>query len=175
MASVTDAGTRVHPSAVSIEAAANAAFALGALALAGEAAVHAQQYASFIHTIRWIGPLFLVDAAACALIVVGLALPRSRVPAAFAGVVTSAVALSSLVVSYGRGLFGWHEAGFRTPIEWAVITELGAVILLTSALAGMAFVQMRGVQPPRMVAAGERTDDLRSAMTLRLRAKEKSA
>jgi hypothetical protein len=42
---------------VSIEAAVNAAYALGALALAGEAAVHVQQYATFIHTVRWIGPL----------------------------------------------------------------------------------------------------------------------
>jgi hypothetical protein len=124
---------------VGIEAAVNAAYALGALALAGEAAVHLQQYVSFIHTVRWIGPLFLVNVAACAVIVIGLADRRTRVFAALAGVAISAVAIASLVVSYGRGLLGWHEAGFRTPVAWAMVTELGAVILLSSALAGVAF------------------------------------
>jgi hypothetical protein len=28
----------------------------GALSLAGEAAVHVQQYASLLHVVRWIGP-----------------------------------------------------------------------------------------------------------------------
>jgi hypothetical protein len=36
---------------------------LGALSLAGEAAVHVQQYASLLHEVRWIGPLFLADDA----------------------------------------------------------------------------------------------------------------
>jgi hypothetical protein len=160
---------------VSIEAAANAAYALGALALAGEAAVHVQQYASFIHTVRWIGPLFLVDAAACAVIVIGLAAPRTRVIAALAGVVTSAVAIASLVVSYGRGLFGWYEAGFRAPIAWAVLTEVGAVILLTSALAGVAFAQGSSSRPRRKPADDERTDDSRFRIRLLPTLREKSA
>ena len=37
-------------------------------------------------------------------------------------------------MSYGRGFFGWFETGFRTPVELAVITELGAVIFLSVAL-----------------------------------------
>jgi hypothetical protein len=175
VASVTDAGTRVRRSAVSIEAAVNGACALGAVALAGEAAVHVQQYISVIHTVRWIGPLFLVNAAACAVVVLGLAVPRTRVLAALAGVVTSALALASLVVSYGRGLFGWYEAGFRTPLAWAVVTETGAVILLTSALAGVAVAHGRRTRPWRMSAADERADDSRSAMTLDLPARAKSA
>ena len=136
---VTDGSTRFRQSAVGIEAAVSVAYALGALALAGEAAVHLQQYVSFIHTVRWIGPLFLVNAAACAVMIIGLADRRTRVLAALAGVAISAVAIASLVVSYGRGLLGWHEAGFRTPVAWAMVTELGAVILLSSALAGVAF------------------------------------
>jgi hypothetical protein len=160
---------------VSIEAAASAAYALGALALAGEAAVHVQQYASFIHTVRWIGPLFLVNAAACAVIVIGLAVPRTRVLAALAGVVTSAVAIASLVVSYGRGLFGWHEAGFRAPLGWAVVTEMGAVILLTSALAGVAFAQGSSSRPRRKPADDERTDDSRFRIRLLPTLREKSA
>lgn len=111
------------------------AYALGAVLLAGEAAVHIQQYVSLFHDVRWIGPLFLVNAVACVAAIAGIAYPRTREVAALAGVVISVVALVSLVVSYGNGLFGWQEGGFRTPIALAVIAEVGAVILLSMALA----------------------------------------
>ncbi len=112
-----------------------AAYALGALLLAGQAAVHVQQYVSIFHGVRWIGPLFLATAAASVAAIAGLAYPRTRQLAALAGVVISALALGGLVVSYGQGLFGWQEGGFRTPVELAVITEVGAVIFLSAALA----------------------------------------
>jgi hypothetical protein len=92
-----------------------AAYALGALLLAGEAAVHVQQYASIFHAVSWIGPLFLANAAASVVTIAALAYPRTRQLAALAGVVISVIALGSLVVSYGQGLFGWQEGGFRTP------------------------------------------------------------
>jgi hypothetical protein len=38
-------------------------------------------------------------------------------------------------VSYGNGLFGWREAGFRTPIAVALIAEVASVVLLSTALA----------------------------------------
>jgi len=38
-------------------------------------------------------------------------------------------------VSYGQGLFGWQEGGFRPIIQLTVIFELGAVLLLSAALA----------------------------------------
>jgi hypothetical protein len=120
-----------------------AAYALGAILLAGEAAVHLQQYASSFHEVRWIGPLFLANAAASMAAIAGLAHPRTRTLAALAGVVISAVALGSLVVSYGHGLFGWQEFGFRTPIALAMITEIGSVILLASALAATGPGQQR--------------------------------
>jgi hypothetical protein len=112
-----------------------AAYALGALLLAGEAAVHIQQYVALLHVVAWIGPLFLANAAACVLVIAGLAHPRARRLAALAGVVVSVVALGSLVVSYGSGLFDWRETGFRTPVALAVITEVGAVVALAGALA----------------------------------------
>jgi hypothetical protein len=111
-----------------------AAYVLGAVALAGEAAVHIQQYESLLHGVRGIGPLFLLNAAASIAAIVGLVFARTRRLAALTGVATSAVALAALVVSYGRGLFGWFETGFRTPVELAVITELSAVIFLSVAL-----------------------------------------
>jgi nucleoside recognition membrane protein YjiH len=118
------------------EAVVAAAYMTGGLMLAGEAAVHVQQYVVILHAVHWIGPLFLANAAACVVVIAALALPRARPAAALAGIGVSAVALASLVVSYGQGLFGWQEGGFRTPVELAVITELGAVVLLAAALTG---------------------------------------
>jgi hypothetical protein len=110
----------------------------GAVALAGEAAVHVQQYFALFHDVRWIGPLFLANAVACGAAIAGLTRPRSRDLAALAGVAISAVALVSLIVSYGQGLFGWQEGGFRPVIELTVVFELAAVVLLSAALAAAA-------------------------------------
>jgi hypothetical protein len=123
--------------------AATAGYALGALALAAEAAVHIQQYAAIFNEVDWIGPLFLANAGASLAAVVGLAGRRTRPLAALAGVAISVVALGSLVVSYGQGLFGWHEGGFRTPIAVAVIAEVASALLLSVALAASA--RARGV------------------------------
>jgi hypothetical protein len=112
-----------------------AAYALGALMLAGEAAVHIQQYVAIFHEVNWVGPLFLANGAACLVVVVGLVYRRTRRVAALAGVVISVVALGSLVVSYGQGLLGWHEGGFRTPVALVTIAETAAVLLLAGALA----------------------------------------
>jgi hypothetical protein len=133
-------------------------FALGALALGGEAAVHVQQYISLVHGVRWIGPLVLADAVACVATIAGLAFSRSRVLAALAGVVISAGALGSLVVSYGRGLFGFYDTGFRTAIELAVVTEIGAVILLTAALAASTAAVYVHLARPRSAADDEATE-----------------
>jgi hypothetical protein len=116
-------------------AAVPAGYALGALLLVGEATVHIQQYFWLFHDVSWIGPLFLVNAAACLVTVAGLAYPRTRPLAALAGVVISAAALLTLVISYGTGLFGWQEVGFRAPIALAASFEFGAVVLLSAALA----------------------------------------
>jgi hypothetical protein len=141
-----------------------AAFALGACALAGEAAVHIQQYASLVHGVRWIGPLFLANAAACIAAIAALTHPATRGLAALAGVVISAFALAGLVVAYGRqgGLFGWPEGGFRTAIVLAVITELAAVVLLSAALAAtMGLVQARSGRTRSAPGAdGARDDEL---------------
>src|SRR3954447_19929581 len=81
----TSSFARLSRSAVASEGAVFAAYALGALLLAGEAAVHIQQYASFIHGVRWIGPLFLANALACVAAIAGLAYPRTRQLAGFRG------------------------------------------------------------------------------------------
>jgi hypothetical protein len=130
----TDSSDTAAPALFALRALVFAAYTLGGVALAGEAAVHVQQYASLLHTVRWVGPLFLVNAAVSIAAIAGLVFPPTRPVAALVGIATSAVALAALVVSYGRGLFGWFETGFRGPVEIAVITETSTVILLTIAL-----------------------------------------
>jgi hypothetical protein len=114
---------------------ATSAYALGAVALAGEAAVHVQQFFDLFHEVSWIGPLFLANAVACVVTIAGLAYVPTRRPAALAGIVISVAALGSLVISYGTGLFGWQEAGFRTAILLVLIAEVGATIFLATGLA----------------------------------------
>ena len=116
----------------------DALYASGAVMLAVEAAVHVQQFISLFHAVRWIGPLFLANAAASLLAAACLAHERARPVAALAGIAISAFALGSLVLSYGTGLFGWREGGWRAAIALALVSELGAVLTLAAALAAAA-------------------------------------
>jgi hypothetical protein len=131
-------GDHASPRAVPVRAAASAAYGLGAVALAAEGAVHVQQFVSVLDGVRWIGPLFIANAVAIVVVLAGLAAARTRIVAALAGIGISAVALGSLVISYGTGLLGWQEAGWRTPIAIAVAAEVAAVLLLAAGLAASA-------------------------------------
>jgi hypothetical protein len=118
---------RTHPLVV-------LAYSTGAAAIAGVGAVHIQQYVASMHLVRWIGPLFLLNAAACAATLIGLGFRSTRQLAALTGVAISGLTLAALVVSYGHGLFGWHEAGFRTSIAVDVVTTVVAMLALTLSL-----------------------------------------
>jgi hypothetical protein len=72
------------------------AYSAGAAALAGEGAVHVQQYVTIMHFVRWIGPLFLANAAACAATTIGLAFRPTRRLSALSGVVISTLTLAGL-------------------------------------------------------------------------------
>jgi hypothetical protein len=126
----------------------DALYAAGALMLALEAAVHVQQFAAIFHAVRWVGPLFLANAGACLVTAVGLAFSRTRPLAALAGIAISAFALGGLVLSYGTGLFGWMEGGWRPAIALALASELGAVLALAAGLAGAA-LRMASSHPQR--------------------------
>jgi hypothetical protein len=126
----------------------DALYALGAVMLAAEAAVHVQQFLSLFHAVRWIGPLFLANAAASLLAAAGLTHERTRPVAALAGIAISACALGGLVLSYGTGLFGWMEGGWRAAIAVAVVAELGAVLTLAAALTGAA-LRVEALHPQR--------------------------
>jgi hypothetical protein len=104
----------------------DALYALGAAMLAVEAAVHIQQFAA------------IFNAAASVLAAAGLVSERTRPLAALAGIAISAFAVGGLVLSYGPGLLGWTEAGWRTPIALALASELAAVLALGAGLAGAA-------------------------------------
>jgi hypothetical protein len=78
-------------------------------------------------------------------------------------VAISAIALASLIVSYGEGLFGWQEAGFRPVVELTVIFEFAAVVLLSAALAAVkhrplgAVTAARASNPVRELRARSRS------------------
>jgi hypothetical protein len=91
--------------------------------------------------VGWIGPLFLVNAVVCVLAIAGITYAATRPPAALAGIIVSVVALGSLVISYGHGLFGWQEAGWK-PIMLIVISEMGAVMFLSAGLAAKSVLQL---------------------------------
>ena len=129
------------------------AYAAGAAALTGVGAVHVQQYVTIMHVVAWVGPLFLANAAACAATIVGLAFRPTRQLAALGGVVISALTLAGLVVSYGEGLFGWHEGGFRTAIALDVIATVVAAVALTLALAVAAALPRESTRPALEAAA----------------------
>lgn len=110
-------------------------YLVGAVMLAAEAAVHIQQYSAIVHSVRWIGPLFLANAAASLVAAAGLVHEGTRSLAALAGIAISASALGGLVLSYGPGFLGWTEGGWRTALTIALVSELGAVLVLAAGLA----------------------------------------
>ena len=130
----------------------DALYALGAVMLAAEAAVHVQQFVSLFHAVHWIGPLFVANAVASLLAAAGLAHERTRPVAALAGIAISACALGSLVLSYGTGLFGWMEGGWRMAIAVALGSELGAILTLAAALTGAA-LRVEGIHRKMRQAA----------------------
>ena len=109
--------------------------AAGAACLALEGAVHLQQLVEIFHSVSWIGPLFALNAAACAVTIIGILPRRTRTLATIAGVAISLGALVALALSYTVGLFGWVESGLRMPIALAIASEIGAILTLTGALA----------------------------------------
>jgi hypothetical protein len=91
-----------------------ALYGLGGLLLALEAAVHVQQFVVIFHGMRWIGPLFVANAAACVVALAGLVPKRTRPLAALAGIAISTAALGGLVLSYAVGCSaGWKPACAR--------------------------------------------------------------
>jgi hypothetical protein len=116
---------------------------LGALAVLAGGAVHLQQYlGADYYSIPTIGPLFLLNAIASAIVAFALLAPLERLLAgrksdlavallALCGVAIAIGALVALFVSESASLFGFSESGYRTPIIIAIVVEVAAVALLS--------------------------------------------
>jgi hypothetical protein len=115
-----------------------------ALAVLTAGAVHLWLYGhdgySSIHVI---GPLFLLNGIAAALIGGGL-LFSGALLVVLAGIGYALTTLVAFVVSATNGLFGWKEVWSGTPQAVAGFTELAAVLLLLPALARAVRLPSRG-------------------------------
>jgi hypothetical protein len=116
---------------------------LGAVAVLGVGAVHLQQYlGNGYQTVPTIGPLFLLNTIACAVVGLALLVPFGRWLAsrsadavvgllAAGGVGIAAASLVALFISETSSLFGFSEGGYRPIIVLAIAVEAAAVVLLT--------------------------------------------
>jgi hypothetical protein len=116
---------------------------LGAVAILGVGAVHLQQYlGNGYQTVPTIGPLFLLNAIAGAVVGFALLVPYSRWLAersaaavvgllAAGGVAIAAASLLALFISETSSLFGFSEGGYRPIIVLAIAVEAAAIVLLT--------------------------------------------
>ncbi len=91
--------------------------------------IHLQLWRSGYRGIPFIGPWFLVNAAASALLGVALGL-RPAVGVAFAGIAFSLASLVAVVLSRTVGLLGFLERRWTEEASGAVAAELGAIVAL---------------------------------------------
>jgi hypothetical protein len=115
---------------------------LGAVALLVVGGVHLQQYlGAGYHLIPTVGPLFLLNAIASAVVAIGLLVPVElvvkdrhavRIVAllAVAGIAIAGGALISLYISETSSLFGFTEFGYGKPVIIALASEVATVVLL---------------------------------------------
>jgi hypothetical protein len=112
-----------------------AARMLAALAILTAAALHLYLYAvDGFDSIHVIGPLFLLNGIAGAVIGLGLLL-SSTAPLVLLGVAYSVATLVAFVISATSGLFGWRESWSGTAQAVAGFTELGSALVLGALLA----------------------------------------
>jgi hypothetical protein len=113
----------------------------GALAVLVVGAVHLEQYfAVHFDVVPVIGPLFVLNFAAAAVIGVGLLVPSARlrpvhVLLALGGIALAATSFVFLFLSEHQPLFGFQDYGYRAAIVIALAAEAAAVVLLGGYLA----------------------------------------
>ena len=108
---------------------------LGALATVVVGAAHVQQYADFIADVPTVGVLFVLNGIGAGLVAL-LLTTRRAVLGALGGVVLSAAALISVLISMtDAGLFAYTEPTFRTAVVVAITAEVVAIVLLLAWLA----------------------------------------
>jgi hypothetical protein len=100
-------------------------------------AIHLYLYFNYFHSVATIGPLFLLNAAAAA--VIGVAIVAwDHVAALVAGLLYAVGTLAAFFVSVEVGMFGFHER-LRGPWqERAATVEILAALLLLGLIAARA-------------------------------------
>ena len=115
----------------------------GALLVLAAGALHLYLYFDYFHRVHVVGPLFLLNAAAAAII--GLFLFLSSHPvAAAAGVLYAAGTLAAFLVSVYHSLFGYVERLTGAWQEAAAGLEIAAIVLLLPLAVGL---RQRSRQP----------------------------
>jgi hypothetical protein len=115
----------------------------GALAVLGMGALHLQQYLGAEYSsIPTIGTLFVLNFAGSLVIALGLLMPLERLLPrrgaaattflSLLGAAMGAISIAFLLISESTPLFGFMEAGYRTPVVVALAFEGAAVVLLTA-------------------------------------------
>jgi hypothetical protein len=135
-----------------------AVLAAAALAVGVGAWEHADLYHDGYSSIRWIGPLFLVNAIASLVVILALIVRRP----AFFVLGSLAISVGSIVAIVltrnGDGLFGFRESGYDAAAGVTLGAEIVAV-LLTLVGAFLARDQL-GLDPPPAPAEEPRTEVL---------------
>src|SRR4051794_24222466 len=137
---------QIHPTTPLRSMIARASLYLGALAVLVTGVVHLQQYYdSSYSALPTIGTLFFLNFVAAVVIAAGLIAPLGRLAGRYAdavrgvfalgGIALAVLALVSLFISEGSGLFGFKEYGYRTVIVLAIVAEAAAALFLTVFLA----------------------------------------
>lgn len=96
--------------------------------------VHLELWRGGYRGIPSIGPLFLANVIASAVVAARLLLGGGR-PTAIAGILIAVGSLTSLALSLTVGVFGFMESGWTPSAARAVGAELGAVVSLALVLA----------------------------------------
>jgi hypothetical protein len=105
----------------------------GALLVLAAGAIHLWLYFDYFEHVQVIGVLFLLNAAAAAVVGAGLLLSRSRLVVA-AGVAFAAGTLAAFLFSVYHGLFGYTERLSGSWQEAAGAVELAAIAALLPVL-----------------------------------------
>ncbi|MDP9068390.1 MAG: hypothetical protein M3N53_08625 [Actinomycetota bacterium] len=103
--------------------------ALAALILLG-GLIHLQQFLDGFSSIPIIGPMFLANAVASA-VVAALLVWRSERLWIIAGGLVATGSLAAILISRGPGLFGYVSSSFEAPEALAVVSEAAAFLLAT--------------------------------------------
>ncbi|MDO9410626.1 hypothetical protein [Patulibacter sp.] len=138
--------------------AALAVLALAAVAVGVGAWEHARLYHDGYSSIRWIGPLFLVNAIT-SLVVILLLIARRPVLFVLGSLAISLGSIVAIVLTRnGDGLFGFRESGYAAAAGLTLGAEIVAVLLT---VAGVVLGRgALGLDPPPPPSEAPRTEVL---------------